>query len=84
MLKYLLLSIFTLTRAEEFKLFNKTLTVEKSTVSQNYSDYQFSFYMDQNYTKLYITEEINFYVSLNFTEFFEAAGLWLTHEQILC
>ena len=40
--------------------------------------------MDQNYTKIYMKEPINFYVSVNFTRFFGAAGLWLTHETILC
>ena len=64
-----------------FNLFNKTLNVESSTVQEEYADYAFSFYMDQQFLT---GNGYNFYASVNFTDFFQSAKLWLTPEQILC
>ena len=47
-------------------------------------DYQFVLYLDQEFTPNITDEVYNFYLTLNFTGFFQEAGLWLNPNMTIC
>ena len=53
-----------------FYMFQTELTVSESTVSEEYADYQFTFYLDQEFTNFTTNVEHSFYATINFTDFF--------------